>query len=221
MRIFPWAALIALSLAGGASAQIAPGRSGMSSSDRLTNVQAFRDLRAFGVCYVRTQRRDALVLIATTPGSREEDEAFRRRAYGERTTCLFGGTNMTLPTIYMRGAIAEGLLRSGGVPDNLRLIAPAASEVRNLHDVARCYASGHRAEVQALLETNPGSPEEAAAVAALWNDFRACMPGFRVRLNAPWIRYLLAEAILRLSPPDAAPRETEARPGDSNGGTGA
>jgi hypothetical protein len=105
-----------------------------------------------------------------------------------------------MPTVFARGAIAEGLLRSEGVPDNYRLPAPTPAEARDLHGVARCYTSGHRTEVETLLQTQPGSPEEVKAVAALWNDFRTCMPGFKVRLNAPWIRFLLAEALLRLEP---------------------
>ena len=211
MKLFRRGALALLSAAaiagvtGEANAQLGPGRSGMSTSGRLENVQAFRDLRAFGVCYARTQRRDALALIATAPDSREETEEFRRRVYGERSTCMFGGTNMSLSTIYMRGTIAEGLLRSGGVPETHRLPAPAQGEIRTLHEAARCYATGQRATVQALLETQPGSAEETAAVGALWNDFRVCIAGFRVRLNAPWIRYLLAEALLRLEPSGATP----------------
>ncbi|HST35192.1 MAG TPA: hypothetical protein VLK25_00985 [Allosphingosinicella sp.] len=191
-------------LAGQANAQLAPGRSGMSTTDRLDNVQAYRDLRAFGVCYARTQRTDALALIGTTPDSREEMDTIRRRVSGERSTCLFGGTNMRMSNVYMRGTIAEGLLRSGGVPETYRLPAPSPGAARTLHEAARCYTKGHGVTVQALLETQPGSREETAAVGALWNDFRPCIAGFRVRLNAPWIRYLLAEALLRLDP--SAPR---------------
>lgn len=203
MKIVQCAVLAALAVSGAGSAQVEGGRSGMSSSDRLTNVNAFDDLRNFGICFARTQRRDALTVLATAPDSPEERRSFDRLVFGERSTCLFGGTRMSISIVYMRGAIAEGLLRSGGVPDTHRLSAPAVVEVRNLHDVGRCYASGHRAQVQALLETGVGSAEETAAVAALWENFRQCMPGFRVRLNAPWIRYLLAEALLRLAP--AAP----------------
>jgi hypothetical protein len=72
--------------------------------------------------------------------------------------------------------------------------------VRDLHGVARCYTSGHRNEVEALMKIHPGSQEEVKAVAALWEDFRKCMPKFQVRLNAPWIRFLLAEALLRIEP---------------------
>ena len=136
--------VLLLSLAGSAgpasqaNAQLAPGRSGMSTSGRLENVQAFRDLRTFGVCYARTQRTDALAVIATTPDSRAKREAVRRRVSGVRSTCLFGGTNMSMSHIYMRGTIAEGLLRSGGVPETYRLPAPAPGEARTLHAAARC-----------------------------------------------------------------------------------
>jgi hypothetical protein len=139
-------------------------------------------------------------LIATVPGSPEEDKAFRRKVYGERETCLPGGTTMSMPTIFARGAIAEGLLRSDGVPDNYRLPSPAPAQVRDLHGAARCYTASHRSDVEKLLQTHPGSREEVAAVAGLWEDFRKCMPNFKVRLNAPWIRFLLAEAQLRLGP---------------------
>jgi len=204
MKILALAAVAAFAFSGTASAQLAHGRSGMSSSEQLSNVRAFSDLRHFGRCFAQTERRVALTVIATVPDSPEEREAFDRFVFGERENCLFGGTDMAMPILYMRGAIAEGLLHSGGVPDTYRLSAPTPAEVHNLHDVARCFTAGHRAQVEALLETEAGSRQETAAVAALWNDFRACMPGVSVRLNAPWIRFLLAEALLRTAPDAAA-----------------
>jgi hypothetical protein len=123
--------------------------------------------------------------------------------YGEdvaSSNCLAGGTKMSMPILFARGAIAEGLILTGGVPDIHRLSAPSPAEVRDLHGVARCYTAGHRTEVETLLKTHPGSREEVAGVAGLWDNFRKCMPDFNVRLNAPWIRFLLAEALLRLEP---------------------
>ena len=200
MKLGSWI-LVAASLYGAeAAAQFGPGQSGASTSTPITNVQPYRELRAFGTCFARTQRRDALTLIATVPGSAEEKDAFRRLVYGERATCLFGGTRMSMPTMFARGAIAEGLLRSGGVPESYRLPAPSATEVRDLYGAARCYTASHRTEVDGVLQTHPGSREEVAAIAALWEGFRTCMPNFKVRLNAPWIRFLLAEAALRLEP---------------------
>ena len=183
--------------------QIATGRSGMSTEMRLENVRAMRDLIRFGRCYVSMHRNQALSLLATTPGTAEEGEVFRRLVRVEQN-CLFPGT-MTLSAVYFRGAIAEAFLRSPeGVPASYRLPAPTLAEVRHLGDVARCYASGHRVQAQNLLATEAGSPEELAAVQSIWNDFRTCLPAdARVRLNATWIRFLLAEALLRLDP--AAP----------------
>jgi hypothetical protein len=150
-----------------------------------------------------------LAFIATAPGSRDEARAFDRLIGGERFTCMAGGTETSASLVYYRGVVAEGLLGAGqGVPSNLVLAIPTVAEVSDLGGVARCYAAGHSAEIQALLETNVGSGEETAAVAALWDDFRACMPAnFRVRLNAPWIRFLLAEAALRLSRTTSASTE--------------
>ena len=184
-----------------ALAQIATGRSGMSTEMRQDNIRAFRDLSRFGRCYANTNRNQALTLIATTPGSTEEEQVFRRLVRGDQH-CLYGGTRVTLSVVYFRGVIAEALLRSDeALPESYRLPAPSVAEVRSLDEVARCYASGHRSQVQTLLATEAGSAEEVAAVQSLWEDFRTCLPAeARVRLNATWIRFLLAEALLRLAP---------------------
>ena len=200
MKTF-WLASIAILLCSGeAVAQFGTGRSGSSSTTPLSNVRPYKELQSFGTCLARSGRKAALEVMATVPGSREEDKVLRKYVYGEHTICLFGGTEMQMPSLFARGAIAEGLLRTGGVPVEYRLRAPAASAVRDLHGAARCYTSGHRGNVEKLLQTDPGSPQEVKAVAALWDEFRTCMPDFKVRLNAPWIRFLLAEALLRLSP---------------------
>lgn len=200
MKTF-WAASIAIGLCSGeAAAQFGGGQSGVSTSTPMSNARPYKELQSFGICLARTARTAALAVVATAPGSREEDKVLKKFVYGERTTCLFGGTQMQMPAVFARGAIAEGLVRSGGVPAEYRLPAPAPSGVRDLHGAARCYTSGHRSDVEKLLQTDPGTPQEVKAVAALWDEFRACMPGFKVRLNAPWIRYLLAEALLRVGP---------------------
>lgn len=188
-----------LGCAHSASAQLGPGQSGMSTSGELGNVKLLRDLDEFGRCFARTSRKDAIALIATKPGSKEENQVYRRLARDDQQ-CLYGGTRMYSSVVYIRGAIAEGLLRTGGVPASLLLPAPAAGEVTSLSEAARCYTRGHAVQVRSLLEMKAGTREEAAAIAALWSDFRACLPKrATVRLNALWIRFLLAEALLRTS----------------------
>ncbi len=200
MRLLFSSLLVVAFLTQSATAQMGTGRSGISTSAPLTNVKAFDELQRFGVCFAKHHEKQALSVIATVPGSREESDVFKRVFFGERETCLVGGTRMTMSLIYARGVIAEGLLRSQGVSGEYVLPAPLPAEVSDLHGAARCYASAHRAEVETLLQTKAGSPDEVKAVAAIWEDFKACMPGFNVRLNAPWIRFLLAEALLRLAP---------------------
>jgi len=199
MKNIWWMAVAALLCAGEAGAQ---GRS-MIGDVPLTNVKPYRELQDFGLCVAKNQRQASLAVIAAVPGSPEEAKVFKKRIYGEQT-CLFGGTSMSMPGMFARGAIAEGLLRTGGIPDSLRLAGVARGEARELHGVARCYTASHRAEVEKLMLIHPGSAEEVKAIAGLWQDFRTCMPNFNVRLNAPWIRFLLAEALLRL-PPNTTP----------------
>jgi hypothetical protein len=200
MKTF-WMASIAIALCGGeAAAQLGTGQSGMSTSTPLSNVRPYKELQSFGDCLARKARKSALAIVSTAPGSPEEDKVLRKFVYGEHETCLFGGTQMQMPTMFARGAIAEGLLRAEGVPAEYRLPAPAPSAVRDLHGAARCYTSGHRGEVRKLLQTDPGTPQEVQAVAGIWDEFRKCMPNFKVRLNAPWIRFLVAEALLRVGP---------------------
>ncbi len=196
MTKYWWAAMAALLCAGDAGAQTGSA----FTNNPMKNIKPFRELQGFGDCLARAQRKPSLDLMATEPGSREEAKLLKRYVYGEHTSCMFGGTQMQFPSIFARGAIAEGLLRHEGVPATHRLPAVAPGKARNLHEVARCYTSTHRGEVQKLMQIAPGSPDEVKAVAALWPDFRTCMPGFNVRLNAPWIRFLLAEALLRLDP---------------------
>ena len=62
MRTLRWTVLAALALAGTAAAQTPSGRSGVSSGDTYSNMNAYRELRLFGICIVRTQRSAALAI---------------------------------------------------------------------------------------------------------------------------------------------------------------
>jgi len=207
MNIFQRVVIVLLALAGfgglagAANAQIAAGRSGTSTADRIRTVNAFNELNTFGRCMVMAGRSRAFALLLPEAGSREEATLYQRDVFGENS-CLNPGTDMQLSIVYVRGVIAEALFEMHApVPAELLQTAPVLAEVRDLGGVARCYTAGHRSQVEALLATHAGSAEELAAVSALWNDFRTCLPQhFNVRLNAPWIRFLLAEAILRLPP---------------------
>ena len=186
-----------------ALAQTGTGQSGHSTSAELGNVKLLGDLAQFGRCFAATERKWSLALLQTKPGSNEENEVYRKMTRLDQP-CLFGGTQMSSSVVYIRGAIAEGLVKEGGVPADMLLPAPSADRVTTLSEAARCYVSRHRREVKALIDMKLGTKEEVAAVGALWPGLRTCIPKrASVRLNALWIRYLLAEALLRTADPAA------------------
>lgn len=206
MRRFVLAALAAITCVGTAAAQTPVGRSGSSSADTLSNMNAYRELRDFGICLVRTRRPAVLAIMATEQGSPQESRAMQGVVFGElETNCMGGGDTSVMSAVLARGAIAEGLLLSGGLPASFLRPAPTASEVRDLPGAGRCYAVGHQAEVRALLATRIGSPEERAAAGVLWPEFRPCLARYNLRLSPVWIRYILAEGLLTLAPSAPAP----------------
>jgi hypothetical protein len=190
-----------------AQAQIAPGRSGGPDVLYLDAEESMKQLATFGRCYGKNQRKQALSLIAARPASREEAEVFRKLFKGDNQMCLIDGTTMYSSIDTIRGAIAEGLLRSGEpLPAELRLTVPAPTEVRGLSEVTRCYAGSHPREAQAVLATRPGSRAEFETVQGVVGAFGPCLPpGGRIRAVATLVRFRLAEALLRLGIPLPAP----------------
>lgn len=197
-----FALLAAASLAGPAAAQLPPGRSGMSSGWVASNLNALKELSIFGRCYAKALPRDILKVMATGPGTREEADTFRKLFDSEAVPCLSPGSAFHMPLPYIRGAMVEGLLLAHvAVPANLRLSAPAAADVHNLSDAARCYADGHIAQARAVLATEVGSRAEYEAVNAVMADFATCLPSApQIHVNATLVRYRLAEALIRLAP---------------------
>jgi hypothetical protein len=193
------AVAIGASMAAPAAAQLAPGRSGSSTMQYVGGEEVWRDVEAFGACYAGTERKDALKLIATEPGSRAEAETYRELFRKPYQSCLGDIVELRAPHTMIRGAIAEGLYRKGiPLPPELALPAPQPAQVRNLAGAARCYVAMHPDEARRLLETGPGSRKEHDAVVSLMPEFGKCVPeqakfGFAATL----IRYRIAEALYR------------------------
>ncbi len=185
-------------------AQIAPGYSGTSSGaiEFADTEEALRMLSAFGNCYARHSSVQAFELLGTDPGSRAEAETYRRLFRRDSQNCLGEGTELSAPVAFVRGAIAEGLLERGTpLPASLVLAAPASGvEVRRFSEAARCHAAAHGAEIRTVLATPPGSQREMAALRPLVDGFFRCLPASAQnrRFGATQLRYLLAEALLRL-----------------------
>lgn len=213
LRAIGLAFVIAVGLAsqGGARAQIAPGFSGSSTTTHMNGDEALRTLTAFGSCYATRQSADAFALIGTEPGSRAEAETYRRLFRRDSQACLGEGTDLAMPVAFVRGAIAEGLYKNGvSLPAHLAQSAPApGAPIRRFSEAARCYTAAHRERTRALVETTPpGSRRELAALNQLAPDFFRCLPesAWARRLPPTQIRFLLAEALLRLPPAAAGQR---------------
>ena len=213
IRLFRYALILVAALFAAAApawAQIAPGMSGRSTTDVIEdNGEFWRTLVAFGNCYADRSAERAFALLATEPGSRDEQQAFRRLFGRGTNSCLHETTLVGLSRAMVRGAIAEGLYRRRtAVPDDLRLppIEPAA--VRTLSEAARCYTAAHGAEVEALVAgSRAGSRREFEQLSAMADDIFACMPETAAgrSFDPTLLRYRLVEALLRLSPAAAAP----------------
>ena len=125
------AALAAGGFAGTAApAQIAPGVSGSSSTTTMDDGEAWRTLRAFGSCYASRNLDDALALIATPPGSRAEAETYRR-LFRRDNQCVGDNTDLRMPVVMVRGAIAEGLYKNGAaLPASLACPPASGAPIR-------------------------------------------------------------------------------------------
>lgn len=208
--------LVLSALPAAAMAPLEGNRSGFSSMAYFSGQAGMNELRDFGVCYASNERKDALKLVATTPGTIEEVETYKQLFGKANQYCLHGVTALHASSIFVRGAIAEGLYKKKIlVPANLAVAtAPSVGQVHNISDAALCYVGGHSAEAQSLInDTNPGSKEEFAALEALWNSFAECIPSTArksVQVDATLIRFRIAEALWKLgaaSGPAAAAEE--------------
>jgi hypothetical protein len=195
-----------------AAAQLPSGVSGYSSTIvTADNEEALRTLTAFATCYARTNAADGFALLATDPGSVAESTTYRHMFRSDNQACLGDGTSLSVPVTFVRGAIAEALLERGApVPAALVRAAPApGAEIRRYTEAARCYAANHGAAIRTMLAASPGGQRELAALRPLADDFFRCMPANAQdrRFNATHLRYLLAEALLRLPSATASAAE--------------
>ena len=178
--------------------------SGSSTMTYFNGQAGMNELRDFGVCYASSERKDALKLVATKPGTSEEAETYRALFGKANQYCLHGVTTLHASSMLVRGAIAEGLYKKKiPVPAELAATAiPPVEQVHSISDAALCYVGGHRAEAQSLIDgTKPGSKEEFAALNALWGSFVECIPASArnsVQIDGTLVRFRIAEAMWKL-----------------------
>jgi hypothetical protein len=202
--------LAAISAVGGlqgASAQVAPGRSGGLSGIEYEGEVAMSALMKFGRCYAERETEKALRLIATDPTSLAERRTYIALFRNADLECLRDMERLSADVPLVRGAIAEGLYtRNIPLPAAMMQSVPTLSQIRDLSGVARCYVASHREEVRALLaETSPGGRKEREALSKLAPDFLKCVPpgAAKLKFSSAVIRFRLAEAMLRTAPAPA------------------
>jgi hypothetical protein len=154
-------------------------------------------------------------MLASAPYSEaERAEAARILALVQRCIGLRGP--LTALSAALRGTIAEAVYESRfatpqaarspepGVKPLLAVEAattrPDAATLAPAYAMAHCAAARHGAEVRALLATDPNTPEEQAAFAALNPAFGRCaIGGGAITIDGRTLRGVLAESLYRWS----------------------
>jgi len=189
-------AAVALLLFAGAAEAAAQGR--------RNSPLAAQAMHNFAICAANRSPRGAARLLAMDFRTEAYTQALRRFALGHNS-CTARRTSLRFSGSLFAGGLAEQLLREpiGARPLAL-LVAhdparPAIEARDETEAMGLCTVRQAPAETQALLATEPGSAQEAAAAAALTPAITACLTrGQAMRLNRPGMRALLALAAYRL-----------------------
>jgi|GEM_PF-5704936 len=171
--------------------------------------EAARAMRDFARCAARLHTGDALALLATPRGSKAEHTASKHLA-AISEGCLSGRTAaIRFDLMLLRGGVAEALylerFGKSGAPATLAepRLDPAMFEDKAyavLADFANCAAAAQPASVHAFLLSEPGTPDEKGAVAALAPTLSPCLPaGLDADFSPSQLRAYLAEALHGLS----------------------
>ncbi|MEA3014785.1 MAG: hypothetical protein QOD42_3330 [Sphingomonadales bacterium] len=171
-------------------------------------------LRA-AICVVGRDADAGHALLATIPFSPEERTQAGALARAAQR-CLRLAAPLATTNYSFRGAVAEAVYESRfATPPAARAPAlgaaplprPAAGTdahtvevLAPMYALVDCATPRQPALVRALLATEPRSPEETAALAALTPTFVACVPaGTQLRIDPRVMRNLFAEALYRWS----------------------
>ena len=172
------------------------------------------ELSAAAACVIGRNAAAADPILAVAPFSAAERQAAVRLS-SDMQRCTHASAGLVTQINKLRGAAAEALYEArfatpvaarspalGAAPmtrpteleaDTLAMIVP-------MYDLADCATPRQPDLARAVLATEPGTPAEAAAVAALNPTFVACVPaGTQLRLDPKFLRLLFAESLYRWS----------------------
>ena len=179
-----------------------------SSNPDDLSVQA---LHNFGTCVVQRAPRGARAALDLDYRSNEYDQQMHAVLKGT-DYCLTPGGQMRASPVLYAGAMAEALLKDEIKPADLpqRLAydpAWAVIKARSpVEAMALCTALQAPQATARLLETEPTSREESAAVGSIAPVLTECLKkGTQLNVNKPALRALLALAAWRIVTTPKAP----------------
>ena len=154
-RLILLASLVPLAAASPAAAQLAPGISGFSSAPtNASEGEYWEFIRRLGLCLADAKEADARAFLAATPGSAGETAVFGRLFHRQTNSCMGNFVAASFPRAYVRGAIAEGFVKMMSEAERAAIASRAisdVSDVRTMHDFARCYVAQQPATALAFL----------------------------------------------------------------------
>lgn len=169
-----------------------------------------RSLYRLAICVRLKQRQAAEALLASAPGSAEENALLRAAVPSGPTDCPIRNTRLVIRSaILLRGAIAESIYNGGGfrprkasalsLTDALQP-SEQGSEFAVARWVAHCAVRREPRLAHDVLKWNIGAVGEQRALRLLKPAFIACLPsGERLRISRINIRALIAEELYRAS----------------------
>ena len=190
--------LSAIALAGAMPSAAAPARGGANKPEDL------RLMHDLARCVVRTNAPEARRILRLDYRTSLYERSLRKIAMGVRPCARFNGS-LRMAGVLLAGSFAEALLpraldgrtlASQAVYDPSKPAIPARDEGEYL---GLCAVRSMPDGVAALLATDPGSPEEKSAAAAIAPGLSPCLKeGAAATLNRPGLRALLALAAYRI-----------------------
>lgn len=174
-------------------------------SPKPTDNLAIQAVHNFGACIVREAPGGAAEqLLALDYRSDEYQEKLRAIAKGHER-CIVGGWQLGSSQVLIAGAMAEALLKTevkpGELPQRLafdptRQVIEARSPTETM---ALCTALQAPQATASLLQTEPATKEESAAVGTIAPVLTECLKkDMKLELNKPGLRALLALAAWRI-----------------------
>ncbi|TMJ19280.1 MAG: hypothetical protein E6G92_05650 [Alphaproteobacteria bacterium] len=173
------------------------------------------DLLRAAACAAGQSAPQVSALLSTTPRSTEErTQAAALLRTAQR--CLSMREQLSTSATGARAAFAEALYEAqfaqqaavrtppvgaAPLPRPADAADPMSVALAPMYGLADCATPRHPELARAVLATEPHSPEETAALAALHPDFQACAPAGTPRLSYDprFMRGFLAEALYRWS----------------------